>query len=154
MKEAPLGAGVLADHGTAVLIGCVALTALVIAEVVRSGLRGRRRRHFVGIAIALAMLVTTILVAESVGRHFTFDPLVQRVHFTFAYSTILCLAGVIVAGVWRLRRAAARLPHRVAVGIFLFVLVGAVGTGGWMMSTGVSRVESPPTETASLPETD
>lgn len=117
-----------------VLLLLVGLTGLGITILVVTGLKGARRAHFATLAFVLPTFVTTVLVAEGVGRQLAYEPTSFRVHMFFAHTATAALLASLVTGVLRLIRPARALPHRLSVFAFLGLLVGALGTGAWMIS--------------------
>lgn len=114
-------------------VSFVVTLGLVSATVVL-GLRRRRRPHLVLALTAIASLTVTIVLAERLGATRSFPPQILRVHLWFAKSATLALVPVVVTGVMLWRQPRRRWLHRVAVLLFLALVVVATVTGTWMFS--------------------
>ena len=132
-----LGSPVLGSP--ALLLAMVGIVGAGLALTAWSGWRGLRRLHFGCLAFVVPAFCFTIVVAETVGRGYRFEATPFRVHMGFAYAATLALLAALASGVLRLVRPDRKKLHRVAVLGFFVLLVGAVGTGLWMMATGTPK---------------
>lgn len=119
------------------------LTVLLLAGVVATGLRARRRLHVPLVVAALGSLGVTIFHAERLGRLYDLDGAgwITPTHLTLAKITVLAFVFPVVTGLTTLRRPGARRWHRLAVVIALTLTVCTSITGTWMILTA-ERVET------------
>ncbi|MEM7204125.1 MAG: hypothetical protein AAF628_27940 [Planctomycetota bacterium] len=121
------------------LLALVLGTGFLFGVVTYTGLRAQRRQHFMALGLALPVFGATVFVAEQVGRSHAFDPTRFRIHMAFAHAGVIALAAALLLGAMRIRWPSWRRAHQIAAFTFLFVLVAAVGTGAWMLESGVKR---------------
>jgi len=113
----------------------LALTLALLAAVVRTGLRARRRWHLSFVALTVAALGATIFFAEKMGEHYDLDSAgwITPVHLWLAKTTTLGYLAPVVTGALTLRNPAWRPRHRVcAFGVLALTVLTAV-TGTWML---------------------
>lgn len=108
-----------------------AVTLLLLAVALVSGLRGKRRLHlFAGPAAVLALAVTVVLT-EQLMRGYAFPAQPLRVHLWFAKGAGVLGVAVVATGLWLWRRPTARRWHRFCVLAFAAAALLATGTGIW-----------------------
>jgi hypothetical protein len=115
----------------------LALTVLFLVATVLSGIRGKRRAHYVLVVVTIVMLLTAIAQAELFGRGYTFDPLRLNVHLGFAFTALGCLPGAIWSGMSLRTNPVRRQAHRFLVWSFVILTVLAVLTALWMLLSAV-----------------
>lgn len=121
-----------AERGFVVFL---ALTLVLLAAVVRTGLRARRRLHIPCVAATLAALGTTIYYAEQMGEHYDLAAAgwITPVHLWLAKGTTLAYLAPLVTGVLTIRDATWRPRHRVCALVVLSLTVATAVTGTWML---------------------
>lgn len=121
-----------AERGFALFL---ALTLVLLAAVVWTGLRARRRVHIPCVAATLAALGVTIFFAEQMGEHYDLCAagLITPVHLWLAKVTTLAYLAPLVTGVLTIRDARWRRRHRVCAFVVLAMTVATAATGTWMV---------------------
>ncbi len=114
---------------------CLALTLVLLAAVVWTGLRARRRLHLPCVAATLAVLGTTIYFAEQMGEHYDLASagLITPVHLWLAKLTTLAYLAPLATGALTIRSATWRPRHRVCAFVVLAMTVATAVTGTWML---------------------
>lgn len=105
------------------------VTVAVLAVVVVTGLRARRRVHLCAVVCLVASLGTAIFFAERLGEHYDLESagVITPVHLTLAKITTLGYLLPIATGLRTLRKPATRKLHgRVAFTIVALTLVTTV----------------------------
>ncbi|MBK8977829.1 MAG: hypothetical protein IPM29_18120 [Planctomycetes bacterium] len=116
------------------------VTTLALAGLtVWTGLRRRRRAHFVLAPATVVMLGITILLTERLVRAAQFPARELGIHLWFAKTGAALVLPVLVTGLWSARRPAVRRWHGRAVALFLLAVVVATGTGLWVFSMATPR---------------
>ncbi|RMH05461.1 MAG: hypothetical protein D6702_00245 [Planctomycetota bacterium] len=110
----------------------LALTVVFLVVALATGVRGRRPAHYRAVGTTVALLALAILQAELFGRGFRFEPIRLRIHLGFAAAALLCLPGAVASGVALVRGRGGRRGHRAWVGGFVFLVLLAVLSAGWM----------------------
>jgi hypothetical protein len=115
--------------------GFLALTLVLLAAVVWSGLRARRRVHLPCVAATLVALGVTIYFAEKMGEHYDLATagLVTPVHLWLAKLTTLAYLAPLATGVLTLRDPRWRPRHRRCAFVVLGLTVATAVTGTWMV---------------------
>ena len=113
----------------------LALTLVLLAAVVWSGLRARRRLHLPCVAATLAALGTTIYYAERMGAHYDLAAagLITPVHLWLAKLTTLAYLAPLTTGALTIRSATWRPRHRRCALVVLALTVATAITGTWML---------------------
>lgn len=121
-----------AERGFVVFL---ALTLVLLAAVVWTGLRARRRLHVPCVAATLVALATTIYFAEKVGEHYDLASagLITPVHLWLAKLTTLAYLAPLATGALTIRDATWRPRHRVCAFVVLGMTVATAVTGTWML---------------------
>jgi hypothetical protein len=116
-------------------VAFLALTLVLLAAVVWSGLGARRRIHLPCVAATLAALGLTIWFAEQMGEHYDLAAAgaITPVHLFLAKLTTLAYLAPLVTGVLTLRNPAWRPRHRVCAFVVLALTVVTAVTGTWML---------------------
>jgi hypothetical protein len=116
-------------------VAFLALTLVLLAAVVWSGTRARRRVHLPCVAATLASLALTIVFAERMGDHYDLAAAgaITPVHLALAKLTTLAYLAPLVTGVLTLRNPAWRPRHRVVAWTVLVLTVATAVTGTWML---------------------
>lgn len=117
----------------------LASTLVLLAAVVWSGLRARRRIHLPCVAATLAMLGVTIWSAVRMGEHYDLAAagLITPVHLWLAKVTTFAYLAPLATGVLTLRDARWRPRHRRCAFVVLAMTVATAITGTWMMLAAV-----------------
>lgn len=97
-----------------------------------TGHQGRRKPHYVAVAITVISLVLAIWQAELYGRGFEFVSWKLNVHLAFAMTCLASVAFVAWTGLVLVKNPMARARHKLCVRVFLGLLAGAVGTAVFM----------------------
>jgi len=113
----------------------LALTLVLLAAVVRTGLRARRRLHLACVATTLAALGITIYYAEKMGAHYDLAAagLITPVHLWLAKGTTLAYLAPLATGLLTIRDPRWRPRHRVCAFVVLGMTVATAFTGTWML---------------------
>ena len=121
-----------AERGFALFL---ALTLSLLAAVVWTGLRARRRVHIPCVAATLAALGITIYFAEQMGAHYDLAGagLITPVHLWLAKLTTLAYLAPLTTGALTIRNATWRPRHRVCAFVVLGMTVVTAITGTWML---------------------
>lgn len=114
-------------------------TVLLLVAALFTGFLRRRRLHLWLGPLTMAMLAVTIVLTEELASAYEFPAEVKATHLMFAKAGGLLALPVILTGVWLWRDPRARLWHRVAVLLWLAIVLTATGTGLWMFSQGTLR---------------
>ena len=116
-------------------VAFLALTLVLLACVVWSGLRARRRVHLSCVAATLASLGTTIWFAVGMGKHYDLASAgpITPVHLWLAKLTTLAYLAPVVTGVLTIRDQTWRPKHRVCAFTVLALTIGTAITGTWML---------------------
>ena len=116
-------------------VAFLALTLVLLAAVVWSGLRARRIVHLPCVALTLASLGVTIYFAEQMGEHYDLESAgwITPLHLTLAKLTTLAYLAPLVTGILTLRDAGWRRRHRVCAFVVLALTVATAVTGTWML---------------------
>jgi hypothetical protein len=116
-------------------VACLALTLILLAAVVATGLRARRRIHLPCVAATLAALGATIHFAERMGAHYDLDSAgwVTPVHLGLAKLTVLAYLAPLVTGALTLRDPSWRPRHRRCAFVVLALTLATAVTGTWML---------------------
>ena len=111
------------------------LTLVLLAAVVRTGLRAQRRLHIPCVAVTLASLGTTIYFAEKMGEHYDLSAagLLTPVHLWLAKATTLAYLAPLTTGVLTIRDPRWRTRHRWCAFVVLGMTVATAITGTWML---------------------
>jgi hypothetical protein len=121
-----------AERGFALFL---ALTLVLLAAVVRTGLRARRRLHISCVAATLTSLGVTIFFAEKMGRHYDLASagLITPVHLWLAKGTTLAYLAPLTTGLLTTRDPRWRPRHRMCAFLVLGLTVATAFTGTWML---------------------
>ena len=121
-----------AERGFALFL---ALTLSLLAAVVWTGLRARRRVHIPCVAATLAALGITIYFAERMGAHYDLPAAgwITPVHLLLAKLTTLAYLAPLTSGVLTIRDARWRPRHRRCAFVVLGMTVATAVTGTWML---------------------
>lgn len=116
-------------------VASLALTLVLLAAVVATGLRARRRVHIPCVVLTLAALGTTIYFAEAMGEHYDLASagVITPVHLTLAKLTTLAYLAPLATGVLTIRDPRWRPRHRVSAFVVLGLTVLTAVTGTWML---------------------
>jgi hypothetical protein len=116
-------------------VAFLALTLVLLAAVVWTGLRARRWVHLPCVAATLAALGTTIWFAEQMGELYDLESagLITPVHLWLAKGTTLLYLAPLVTGILTIRDARWRPRHRAAAFTVLALTVATAVTGTWML---------------------
>lgn len=120
------------------LLAAVLCAVVLLVVVLATGLLRRRRAHLVSVALFLPALLAAVLLAESYGRRFEFEPVWMDIHLSLAWSAVISLAGPIASGLLSLRRPRPHPAHKLLALLFTALAVAAVVTGTIMISTARS----------------
>ena len=120
------------DLGFAVFL---ALTLVLLALVVVTGLRARRRWHIPLVACALAGLGTTIYYAEQMGEHYDLATagVITPIHLWIAKITTLSYLLPLATGIRTLYDPRMRRWHRRVAFLVLWLTLITAITGTWMI---------------------
>lgn len=116
-------------------VGFLLLTLALLAAVVSTGLRARRRWHLSFVGATVVALGITIFFAERMGHHYDLASAgrITPVHLWLAKLTTLAYLGPVVTG-WRtLRDPTWRPRHRKVAFAVLTLTVATAVTGTWML---------------------
>ena len=115
--------------------GSLLLTVALLALVVRTGLRARRRLHLSLVACTPVALGLTIFTAVRMGEHYDLESAgwITPVHLLLARVATASFVLPAATGVMTLRHARVRPWHRGAAFIAVTLTVAAAVTGVWMM---------------------
>src|SRR5262245_23658731 len=111
------------------------LTLVLLAAVVRTGLREQRRWHLGCVAATLAALGITIYFAEKMGAHYDLAGagLITPVHLWLAKGTTLAYLAPLATGALTIRDSRWRPRHRLCAFVVLGLTVATAITGTWML---------------------
>ncbi len=117
-------------------VACLLLTLALLAAVVATGLRARRRLHVPLVFATLAALGVTIYFAKGVGDHYDLGSAgaITPVHLALAKLTTLAYLLPIASGIATLRNPARRRLHRVLAFTVVGMTVLTAITGTWMLA--------------------
>jgi hypothetical protein len=112
------------------------LTVLLLAGVVATGLKARRRLHIPLVALTLVSLVLTIVFAERLGREYDLASagVIKPIHLTLAKVTTLAYLLPLATGVRTIFRPTARAWHRRFAFLVLGMTVLTLVTGALMIT--------------------
>ncbi len=113
-----------------------ASTVAALAATAWAGIRGRRRTHFVCVAITLTLLYATIRMTRSLVENVTFREWDLAFHLNFAITATALIVPVAITGIGYAMRGGRvwRLLHRTAVILFVVAVLVATATGIWAFS--------------------
>jgi hypothetical protein len=116
-------------------VACLALTLVLLAAVVATGLRAQRRLHLSFVASTLVALGATIYFAVKMGEHYDLGAagLITPVHLWLAKLTTLAYLAPLATGALTIRDAAWRPRHRRCAFVVLGMTVATAVTGTWML---------------------
>ena len=116
-------------------VAFLALTLLLLAAVVWTGLRARRRLHLSFVASTLAALGVTIYLAVKMGEHYDLESagLITPVHLWLAKLTTLAYLAPLATGALTIRDTTWRTRHRLCAFVVLTMTVATAVTGTWML---------------------
>lgn len=116
-------------------VAFLALTLVLLACVVRTGLKARRRVHLACVTATLVALGTTIWFAEKMGAHYDLSAAgwITPVHLWLAKGTTLAYLAPLTTGVLTTRDPTWRPRHRVCAFTVLALTVATAVTGTWML---------------------
>ena len=120
---------------TAGFISAFALTLVLLALVVVTGFRAKRRWHLSFVACTVACLGVTIAFALELGKHFDLKAAgaITPIHLTLAKVATASYLLPAVTGLRTIFVPATRRLHRKAAFVALALTVAAAITGTWMM---------------------
>ncbi len=112
----------------------LALTVLVLVAVVLTGLKHKRKAHFVLVACAFVLLGVTIYYAERLGEDFDLKSAgaITPIHLFLAKVTVLAYLLPLITGFMTVRNASRRSLHG-KVAIFVLTMTGLTFVTGLMM---------------------
>lgn len=116
-------------------IGFLVLTVVLLALVVVSGLKAKRRRHLTLVFFTVVSLAVTIYWAEQLGEEYDLESagLITPVHLWMAKLTVAAYLLPVVTGLATLRDQRRRKLHgKVAFAVLALTLATFV-TGLWMI---------------------
>ena len=115
--------------------GSLAVTLVLLALVVLTGLRARRKLHLPLVALALLGLGTTIFFAERLGEHFDLEAAgrIKDVHLLLAKLSVCAYLLPIATGLASLRRRAVVSWHGRLAFLALGLTVASAITGTLML---------------------
>ena len=128
----------------AALVLALAITTTFLIATAITGTRGRRRTHLRLVGASIISFAGTVVLAEALGRAWVFEERSLRIHLFFAHAATTALLAVIATGMARIHRPGFRHAHRLSVLAFACLLLTAVGTGSYMLTTGQPRTEDAP----------
>lgn len=120
---------------TAGFLAALLVTLGLLAAVVVTGLRARRRRHLTLVAATFVALAVTIVFAERLGRYFDLEATgrVYPVHLFLAKATVAAYLVPVVTGIWTIRDSRHRRLHGAVAWIVLGLTVLTAVTGTAMV---------------------
>lgn len=119
--------------------GTFVVTLLLLLGAVWTGVKRRRRRHFVVAPLALAGLAITVVLTEELMRGYQFPEREMGIHLPFAWGAAVLVLPVVLTGLLTVRRPRWRRVHLACVGLFFVVALAAIATGVWMFSVATPR---------------
>jgi hypothetical protein len=125
----------------ALFVALFALTLALLAAVVATGLRARRRAHFALVALSLLALGATIWAAERLGHSYDLASAgrIMPIHLALAKTAAASFALPLVSGLATLRRPSLRRWHARAAWLALALTVSAAVTGTLMVAWAQPR---------------
>jgi hypothetical protein len=116
-------------------VGFLVATLGLLAAVVWSGLRARRRVHVTCVIATLVSLGTTIVFAERMGHHYDLESAgrITPVHLFLAKLTTFAYLAPLATGWLTTRDPRWRPRHRVCAFVVLALTVSTAVTGTWML---------------------
>jgi hypothetical protein len=116
-------------------VSSLALTLALLAGVVATGLRARRRLHLALVGATLLALGATIAFAERMGAHYDLAAAgaITPVHHFLAKATTLAYLAPLTSGLLTLRDPRWRPRHRACAFTVLALTVITAVTGTWML---------------------
>jgi hypothetical protein len=111
------------------------VTVLVLATAMILGWKRSIRAHVAAIVGFVVSFAATVVLAEMIGRRFTFDKTIEHIHLPLAFTGTALLALPLVTGWRRLKAKGSLRAHRIAIVVFLTVFLAAAGTGLGMLTT-------------------
>ena len=115
------------------------LTVASLAIALVTGFRRQRRLHLWFGPLTIVLLAITIVLTEQLAARYDFPDDVKGMHLPWAKAGGLLALPVVLTGLWLWRSERARWLHRIAVLLWLVVVLAAVGTGIWMFAHGTLR---------------
>ena len=111
------------------------LTLIAFGAVCLTGLFGLRSLHLVLVVLAVLSLGVTVYYAEQLGDLYDLESAgtITPVHLTIAKLATLALLAPLATGVMSWRNVVHLRKHRLAVFLFLGLVVLALATGTWMI---------------------
>ena len=113
---------------------CLALTVVALVATLIAGLRKQRRTHVFRALTTVALLVLTIVFAFMLSKVREFPPEEMAIHKIFSRTGAYMVVPVAFTGAMLWRGPGWRWAHRGCVAIFLLAVLGASGTGMWVLS--------------------
>ena len=116
-----------------------ALTGAALGAVIALGWKRAIRGHLAAIGAFAVGFLVVLYFAENLGRRYAFEPTIERVHLSFAFTATAALVGPLVTGFRRWYGKGSLRAHRIAIVTFLALFVGASATGFMMYASGKPR---------------
>jgi hypothetical protein len=119
----------------AAFAGLLLLTVLLLAFVVLTGLRARRRLHLTLVGVTIVSLGLTIVAAFGVGELYDLESAgwITPVHLKLARFATASFVLPAATGVLTVRNGRVRPWHRGAAVVAVTLTVAAALTGFWML---------------------
>lgn len=127
------------------LIGFFVSLTLVVVFLVGAIVLAKLHKvkgHLAGIGAMLVALVATLVFAETLGRRYTFDSLSYRVHMPIAFLAAGTLLAPLITGYRHWKGKGSLGAHKKAFGVWFTLVVLALGTGGWMLSSATRKTDT------------
>lgn len=125
------------------LYASLAVTVVVLAGAIFLAHKRKTNAHIAGIGLFLVSFVITLYFAETLGRRYDFEAWSYRTHMVFAITGALGAVAPLLSGFlhWRDPKKVSRGLHKKISLTWFAVIVGALATGGWMLSAGSVKPE-------------
>ena len=133
MTIAQLQLGFFASLGTSV--------ALLVAVFVTAKLH-KVKAHIACVAVMVVALLVTLGFAETLGQRYVFDSLSYWVHLPLAVTATGTLLAPLITGFRHWRGQGSVKAHKIAVGVWVTLVLLALGTGIWMLSAATPKEEA------------
>lgn len=131
------------------------VSVLLLGGVLLTAKLHRVKAHITTVCVMVVTLVITIVCAELLGQRYTYEDLSYWIHLPLAISATLTLAAPLLTGFrhWKGPSAQTLKAHKVSVGVWVSLVLLALGTGIWMF-VGATPKAAPADATEQAPRAE
>ena len=120
----------------------LAVTVVTLFTAIGLAVKHKTNAHIGTVWGFVALLGLTLYFAETLGTHYEFADPSFTVHISIAIVTSVSLLVVLSSGFLHWREKVSLKTHKLLVGIWMGMVVSALGTGGWMLAAAERKVST------------